>query len=45
MRVSERMRALRAFEEQHLQFLRLGGDRRPIGEIGHYQAKDMPRTL
>ena len=45
MRVFERLRALRAFEKQHLHFLSWGGDHRLIGEIGHYQAKGAPLTL
>jgi DNA-binding MarR family transcriptional regulator len=45
MRVFERLRALRAFENQHLHFLSWGGDHRLIGEIGHHQANGKPLTL
>jgi DNA-binding MarR family transcriptional regulator len=45
MRVFERMRALRAFENQHLLFLRTGGNHHLIGEIGHHQAVGKPLTL
>ena len=45
MRVFERMRALRAFENQHLLFLRTGGNHHLIGEIGHHQATGKPLTL
>jgi DNA-binding MarR family transcriptional regulator len=45
MRVFERMRALRAFENQHLLFLRTGGNHHLISEIGHHQAKGKPLTL
>lgn len=45
MRVFERLRALRAFEHQHLHFLSWGGDHRLIGEIGHHQANGKPLTL
>jgi len=45
MGIFERLRALRAFEKQHLHFLSMGGDHRLIGEIGHHQAKGKPLTL
>lgn len=45
MRVFERLRALRAFEEKHLHFLSSGGSHRLIGEIGHHQASGKPLTL
>jgi DNA-binding MarR family transcriptional regulator len=45
MRVFERMRALRAFENQHLLFLKTGGHQHLIGEIGHHQAIGKPLTL
>lgn len=45
MRVFERLRALRAFENQHLLFLRTGGNHHLIGEIGHHQALGKPLTL
>jgi DNA-binding MarR family transcriptional regulator len=45
MRVFERMRALSAFEGQHLNFLRTGTDRILLDEIGHRQAKGHPLTL
>ena len=45
MRVFDRLRALRAFEKQHLHFLSWGGDVRLIGEIGHYQAQGKPLSL
>lgn len=45
MRVFERLRALRAFENQHALFLRTGGNHHLIGEIGHHQAKGKPLTL
>jgi DNA-binding MarR family transcriptional regulator len=45
MRVFERMRALRAFENQHLLFLKTDGQQHLIGEIGHHQAAGKPLTL
>jgi len=45
MRVFERLRALRAFEVQHLLFLRTGGNHHLIVEIGYHQAKGKPLTL
>lgn len=45
MRVFERLRALRAFEIQHLLFLRTGGNHHLIVEIGFNQAKGKPLTL
>jgi DNA-binding MarR family transcriptional regulator len=45
MRVFERMRALRAFENQHLLFLRTDGCQHLIGEIGHHQGTGKPLTL
>ena len=45
MRVFERLRALRAFEKQHLHFLGTDGGYHLIGEIGHHQAKGRPLTL
>jgi DNA-binding MarR family transcriptional regulator len=45
MRVFERLRALRAFEVQHLLFLRTGGNHHLIVEIGYHQAKGEPLTL
>ena len=45
MRVFERMRALRAFENQHLLFLGTDGHQHLIGEIGHHQAQGIPLTL
>jgi DNA-binding MarR family transcriptional regulator len=45
MRVFERMRALRAFENQHLLFLRTDGHQHLIGEIGHHQSMGKPLTL
>jgi len=45
MRVFERMRALRAFENQHLLFLKTGGHHHLIGEIGHQQTVGKPLTL
>jgi DNA-binding MarR family transcriptional regulator len=45
MRVFERMRALRAFENQHLLFLKTGGHHHLISEIGHQQALGKPLTL
>ncbi len=45
MRVFERLRALRAFENQHLLFLRTGGNHHLIVEIGYHQAKGKPLTL
>ena len=45
MRVFKRLRALRAFENQHLLFLRTGGNHHLIVEIGYHQAKGKPLTL
>jgi len=45
MRVFERLRALRAFEVQHLLFLRTGGRHHLVVEIGYHQAKGKPLTL
>ena len=45
MGVFDRLRALRAFEKQHLHFLSMGGDHQLIGEIGHHQADGKPLTL
>jgi DNA-binding MarR family transcriptional regulator len=45
MRVFERMRALRAFENQHLLFQKTDGHQHLIGEIGHHQAAGKPLTL
>ena len=41
----ERMRALRAFENQHLLFLKTRGHHHLIVEIGHQQAVGKPLTL
>lgn len=45
MRVFERLRALRAFEAQHLLYVRTGGNHHLIVEIGYHQAKGKPLTL
>lgn len=39
------MRALRAFENQHLLFVKTGGHHHLIGEIGRHQAVGKPLTL
>ena len=44
MRLFERLRALRAFERQHLDFLCTLEDHRLIGEVGYHQAKGKPLT-
>jgi DNA-binding MarR family transcriptional regulator len=45
MRHFEKLRALRAFEKQQLDFLSTVEDHRLIGEIGYHQAKGKPLTL
>jgi DNA-binding MarR family transcriptional regulator len=45
MRLFEKLRALRAFERQHLNFLGTVEDHDLIGEIGYHQAKGTPLTL
>ena len=45
MRVFERLRALTAFEKQHLPELRTLEDHHLIHEIGYHQAKGRPLTL
>lgn len=45
MRVFKRLRALRAFDRQHLGFLSAGGDHHLIAEIGQHQASGKPLTL
>lgn len=45
MQVFERLRALRAFEVQHLLFLRTGGNHHLIVEIGYHQARGKALTL
>jgi len=45
MRLFEKLRALRAFEKQHLDFLSTLEDHHLIGEIGYHQAKGKPLTL
>ena len=45
MRLFETLRALRAFERQHLDFLATVEDHHLIGEIGYHQAKGKPLTL
>jgi DNA-binding MarR family transcriptional regulator len=45
MRLYEKLRALRGFEKQHLDFLGTVEDRHLIGEIGYHQAKGKPLTL
>lgn len=45
MRVFKRLRALWAFDEQHLDFLGAGADRHLVVEIGYHQATGTPLTL
>src|ERR1700694_1825003 len=45
MRLFEKLRALRAFEKQQLDFLSTVEDHHLIGEIGYHQAKGKPLTL
>ncbi len=45
MRLFETLRALRAFERQHLDFLATVEDHHLVGEIGYHQAKGKPLTL
>ena len=45
MRLFEKLRALRAFEKQHLDFFSTVEDHHLIGEIGYHQAKGKPLTL
>src|SRR4029077_19470732 len=45
MRLFERLRALRTFEKQHLEFLSSVEDHQLIVEIGYHQAKGKPLTL
>ena len=45
MRQFEKLRALRAFEKQYLDFFSTVEDHHLIGEIGYHQAKGKPLTL
>lgn len=45
MRIFEKLRALRGFEKQHLDFLSTVEDHHLLGEIGYHQAKGKPLTL
>jgi hypothetical protein len=45
MRLFEKLRALRAFEKQYLDFFSTVEDHQLIGEIGYYQSKGKPLTL
>jgi DNA-binding MarR family transcriptional regulator len=45
MRLFEKLRALRAYEKQHLDFLDSVEDHHLISEIGYHQAKGKPLTL
>jgi len=45
MREFKRLRALGAFDRQHLGFLSVGGDHHLIAEIGQHQAAGKPLTL
>jgi DNA-binding MarR family transcriptional regulator len=45
MRLFEKLRALRVFEKQHLDFFSTVEDHHLIGEIGYHQAKGKPLTL
>src|SRR4029077_13111055 len=45
MRLFEKVRALRAFEKQQLDFFSTVEDHHLIGEIGYHQAKGKPLTL
>src|ERR1700694_5989856 len=45
MRLFEKLRALRAFEKQQLDFLSTVEDHHLIGEIGYHQGKGKPLTL
>ena len=45
MRLFEKLRALRAFEKQYLDFFSTVEDHHLIGEIGYYQSKGQPLTL
>src|SRR2546425_8523419 len=45
MRLFDKLRALRAFEQQHRDSLGTVEDRHLIGEIGYHQAKGKPLTL
>ena len=45
MRLFQKLRALRAFEKQHLDFFSTVEDHHLIGEIGYHQAKGKPITL
>jgi DNA-binding MarR family transcriptional regulator len=45
MRLFEKLRALRAFEKQYLDFFSTVEDHHLVGEIGYYQSKGKPLTL
>lgn len=45
MRIFQKLRALRAFEKQDLDFFGTAEDHHLIGEIGYHQAKGKPITL
>src|ERR1700682_2036232 len=45
MRLFQKLRALRAFEKQHLDFFSTVEDHHLIGEIGYHQAKGKPIAL
>ena len=45
MRLVEKLRALRAFEKQYLDFFSTVEDHHLIGEIGYHQSKGKPLTL
>ena len=45
MSLFERLRAMRTFERQHLEFFSTGEDYYLVGEIGYHQAKGQPLTL
>jgi hypothetical protein len=45
MRLFEKLRVLRAFEKQNLDFFSTVEDHHLIGEIGYYQSKGKPLTL
>jgi len=45
MRLFQKLRALRAFEKQHLDFFSSVEDHHLIGEIGYHQTKGKPITL
>lgn len=45
MSLFERLRAMRTFERQHLEFFSTGEDYYLVAEIGYHQAKSQPLTL